>query len=559
MLHELVFVLLGYPGDIFVPYPPTEPSTFAIPTDFPLLHTTERECLNRLGQLGWIYLQINSFLSTTKDIKRNDTSRPHGAYVQALVTSLDQSLNDYRNDILDMEKRILSKEDEAGGGIVPLSLLVANLNRWQLLLPALWQFVRRLTQDPERYHGCGLFDLLLDQSRTGIYELRAEIEKMTIQLHDVLYRQLTAWMVYGQWVDPDHEFFIVPYTEDKDVTAWNRLYVVDYNRVPAHLPRSLVDSILFVGKAIATVNEMNKLPVSIIRHEDDSLLPFQAGRQQQQAIVIPTEMRKQHLELLLSLHSSQQNQQSVWTQYPRQLQTVVNRIRKSTADWLFTQVLVGEHGLHRYLQSFRNVFLLSFGDFTTNFIDECVAWRRRSLHAEHRGRTSSRSKTAILFRYQEINALLTKASLTTEAEDQLEGFSLLVDDEKLQQYSFSDLLLFDLRMILTFDLKWPIDLFLHKSDLKIYSYIWSFLISIKSTQMALNNLWKALRIHNSEESHTSSQYEGNEGYYERRVWRLRSSMLYWIDIVWNHLQVTLKEKKGLNASSNNFFFFLSLM
>jgi hypothetical protein len=532
MLHELIFVLLGYPGDVFKPH---ANSTFAIAPDFPLLHPTERQCLNRLGQLGWTFSEINLFINSVKDLKSttSDPTKPHGAYTQALITTIEQTLTGYRHDILAMEKRILNRNDEAGGGIVPLSLLTANLSRWFILLPALYNFVQIVQQESTKYHGCKLLDLVMDQARTGVYEFRAEMEKMMVQLHDVLYRQLTAWMVYGQWVDPDNEFFIVPYQQTAETntivnhTAWHRLYVIDDDRIPSHLSRALVESVLFVGKAIATVNEMDKPMLN------------------QQKIQIPKEMREKHLELLLSLHSScLSSLQTPWIRYPQQLQNVVSQIRRSTADWLFSQVLINEHGLHRYLDSFRHVFLLNYGDLATNFIDECALWRRRSLQISSdqpgsRERTSSpsnkTSKTAMIFRHQELNALLGKSSIGTEAEDQLSGFSLLLEDESTQQYPFSDLLLVDLRVILTFDLTWPIDLFLSQSDLKHYSHLWSFLISLKNAQMALNNLWKILRSTATSQDEIASE----DGFHERVVWRLRSFMLFWVDIYWNHIQVSM--------------------
>ncbi|GAA5805800.1 gamma-tubulin complex component protein [Helicostylum pulchrum] len=551
MLHELLFVLIGHSGDVFVPSPLSNSTTFAIPSDFPLLHPAEREGLNRLGQLGWTYSQINQFIVTVKENKSRDKEKPHGAYILTLVTAIETTLNDYRQDILDMEKRILNKEDDLGSNVVPLSLLTADLSRWETLLPALWKFIRLLQDNPERYHGCKLFDLLMDQAKTGVIEFRHQIEKMMIQLYNVLYRQLTAWMVDGQWTDPDNEFFIIPYTSIVDSnplaarTGWNRLYIIAYDRIPSHLSHSLVESILFVGKAIATVNEMDK-------------------------ILIPDAMRKKHLQLLISLHSSNSNHQtsSPWIRYPQELKKIVNEVRRSTADWLFSQVLVGDHGLHRYLNSFRRLFLLNYGDFAANFIQECALWRKRSLSSSssstrNRNNDNTRSvpestfsvnnktpsKTAMIFRYQELNALLGKASIGTDAEDQLHGFSLLLIDDETSQYPFSDLLLVELRVILTYDLQWPIDLFLGESDLKNYSNLWSFLISLKNTQMLLNNLWKTLRTGSNNNTHreetvirrhqNTSQFEDNDGYQERLVWRLRSLMLFWIDTLWNHIQTNV--------------------
>ncbi|KAL0089548.1 gamma-tubulin complex component protein [Phycomyces blakesleeanus] len=573
MLHELLFVLSGYPGDVFIPHPPQNPSTFVIPPEFPLLHPTERESLNRLAQLGFVFAQLTQFVASVKDLKQPNThQKPCGAYLQAVVTTLEGILNNYRQDIIAMEKRILNKDDEAGDNIVPIALLTSNLGRWELLLPALSKFVLILKTDPTRYHGCRLFDLLMDQARTGMPELREAMEKMIMRLHDVLYRQLTAWMVYGQWADPDEEFFIIR-TPDimnerentgSHATGWQRHYSLAIDRIPAHLSQSLAESILFVGKAIATVNSMGGGQLES-RSASSLLL------NKRQKIPIPEEMKKRHIRLLLSLHSSNANKKlrsSPWIIFPQQLQKVVQQIRKSTAEWLFSQVLVGEHGLQRYLESFRQIFLLGYGDLGMNLVDECSLWRQRSISsfstsvlnrsqpfAKHaRDEEDERpidpkplSKTAIIFRYQELNALLAKATVGTEAEDNLKGYSLewveKTKDIKNPSYQFADLLLVDGRCVLVYEMEWPIDLFLSQADLAHYSELWCFLIGLKNVQMTLGSLWKTLRsgkVDNksknplllSEESSTDVEGE----YRERVVWRLRFSMLFWVDTLWNHVQ-----------------------
>ncbi|KAI9025017.1 gamma-tubulin complex component protein [Phycomyces nitens] len=576
MLHELLFVLSGYPGDVFIPYPSQNPSTFAIPPEFPLLHPTERESLNRLAQLGFLFAQLTQFVASVKDLKQPKIrQKPCGAYLQAVVTTLEGILNNYRQEIIVMEQRILNKDDEAGDNVVPIALLTSNLGRWELLLPALWKFVLILKDDPVRYHGCCLFDLLMDQARTGMTELREAMEKMIMRLHDVLYRQLTAWMVYGQWVDPDEEFFITRApqitNEDDDLgahaTGWQRDYSLAVDRIPAHLSQSLAESILFVGKAIATVNSMGSGQLD--QRSTSSMLI-----NKRQKIPIPEEMKKRHIQLLLSLHSSSTNKKphfSPWIVFPQQLQRVVQQIRRSTAEWLFSQVLVGEHGLQRYLESFRQIFLLGYGDLGMNLVDECTLWRQRSISsfstsvsrpqpfAKHaRDEDEERpvepkplSKTAIIFRHQELNALLAKATVGTEAEDNLKGYSLewveKTKDGRNTSYQFADLLLVNGRCVLVYEMEWPIDLFLSQTDLAHYSELWSFLMGLKNVQMTLGGLWKTLRSGKVEKdkkplllSEDATDVEGE--YRERVVWRLRFSMLFWVDTLWNHVQVDKRIK-----------------
>ncbi|KAG0174935.1 Gamma-tubulin complex component 4 [Apophysomyces sp. BC1034] len=538
MLHELLFALSGYPGDVFVPYPPhpEQSFTFAIPSDFPLLHPAERDSLNRLGQLGWIYAQLKAFTTSVKNGKQTKDVASHGAYIQVLVTTLEHILNDYRHDILDMEKRILNKEDEAGGGVVPISLLISKLGRWELLLPALHTFVQKLQMEPQRYHGCRLFDLLMDQARSGISELRECMEKMIMQLHDVLYRQLTAWMVYGQWVDPDAEFFIMRCTNPKSTAGWQRHYDLAKDRIPKHLPLSLAESILFVGKAIATVSQMDDTPVLDDEEEDSGMTKSNVLVKKRRKIPIPEDMKKRHLQLLLSLHSchtDDKQRMSPWIVYPQQLQQVVQKIRRSTADWLFSRVLVGDHGLQKYLTLFRKMFLLGYGDLATNLVDVCSMWR----YPEHERR--KRNKNTMVFRHQELNALLVKASVATDIEDQLAGYSLQIvanDNIRQTEFRFSDILIADTRCILTYDMHWPIDLFLSQADLAHYIELWSFLIALKTVQVSLSKLWRILRGGNVQ---PIPEENDEDDYRERVVWRLRSHMLFWVDSLWSHVQANV--------------------
>jgi hypothetical protein len=73
--------------------------------------------------------------------------------------------------------------------------------------------------------------------------------------------------------------------------------------------------------------------------------------------------------------------------------------------------------------------------------------------------------------------------------------------------------------------------------------------------MLLNNLWKTLRTGNSNTSNINTsiatrhhestiqqfeQEDNDDDYQELLVWRLRSLMLFWIDTVWNHIQVSIE-------------------
>lgn len=534
MLHELIFVLCGFPGEIFVPHPlpPAQPATFVVKSDFPSLHPAERDTLNRLGQLGWLYATIKDYTRAKSNLSRHRNQ--HGSvYLQALVSVLEATLDDYRRDILSLEERILNKDLDCGQGVVPLSLITAELGGWELLLPALVGLVHQV----DTRQGSQLFDLLFQEARSGHAAYRAVIERMADALHDVLYQQLVNWMVYGKCESDD--FFIHDTSQTPDHRpsgpGWQRQYALVEDRIPAHIPLDLCTSILFVGKAVATVNQLDR------------------------RIAMPSDMKSSHLRLLLSLRSSStipSSSSSITTatattittstastaattlpkassslfSYTSRLHSVVHHIRRSTAHWLFSNVLVGEHSIVRYLDSFRHMFLLGYGDLASNVIDACDLWRRRTLDKDtHKNKKrvsasgSEEHRNEMIFRHQEFNALLAKASVGTDAEDQLDGYSVRLSTS--QHAPFDDLLLVDGYCTLRYDMRWPIDLFLGQAELARYSELWSFLIGLKNVQTTLSKLWRVLRESNAKDKD------------ERVLWRLRAQMLYWVGSLWSHVQV----------------------
>ncbi|KAI8970460.1 gamma-tubulin complex component protein [Mycotypha africana] len=555
MLHELLFVLLGYPGDVFKPSPASISSetatTFAIPSEFPLLHPTERASLNRLGQLGWNFYKISEAISQIREAssKHHSKSRTstlsdisYGSYIQAFTTSLENVLNQYRTAVLELEKEILDDTLGAGSNIVPLTLLTANLSRWEMTLPFLWkQLIQPIILSTKEtagdgnipnYYGCRIFDLILYHLKTtGVYEIRHILQTILEDLDAVLRRQLTTWMVYGQLIDPHNEFFI---SSD---------YKVNKELLPQHIPYSVAESILFVGKAIAIVNHQS---------QQQQLNSNNSKQQRRWEETIPEALQEKHLRLLSALISchSQQSSSSI-SHSSHTLQYVVSQIKKSTADWLFSTVLIGKYGLDHYVSSFRNIFLLEDGDLASNFIEACCIWKKRNIVLSDNDSNiinNNSNATTAKFRQQELNFILKKAAAsaisstsTLDATDVISSsllsrYQIIIDTD--QQLPFSDLLLPSIPVHLTFHLSWPLDLFLTKRDIRVYSHLWAFLISVKSTQLTLNQLYQYLLRDNS----TTSDNQAEDGYNERIVWRLRSFMLFWINTFWNHIQSNVISK-----------------
>lgn len=114
-----------------------------------------------------------------------------------------------------------------------------------------------------RYGGCRLLDLLYERAAAcGSPAVRVVLETLFQAVAtSVLYRQLYAWMVHGRIVDYHDEFFIAappgPAGRATDAgrtdNRWEAGCVLQMDRVPCFLGTTTAASILFVGKAVATL------------------------------------------------------------------------------------------------------------------------------------------------------------------------------------------------------------------------------------------------------------------------------------------------------------------
>ena len=60
MLHELFLALLGFPGDILVWC--EEENTMRVKDGFDLLTAGERDQINQIAPLGWLYMRFQAYI-----------------------------------------------------------------------------------------------------------------------------------------------------------------------------------------------------------------------------------------------------------------------------------------------------------------------------------------------------------------------------------------------------------------------------------------------------------------------------------------------------------------
>ena len=117
MLHELLFALLGFVGDIIV----EKDNTFCVKDGFDFLREGERDQINRLAPLGWYYVNLGQKVAHN-DLGWASTAKSK-AYMISMVQGVSDLLQEYVGDISYLEQLILAD------GPIPLSQVLQHLQK----------------------------------------------------------------------------------------------------------------------------------------------------------------------------------------------------------------------------------------------------------------------------------------------------------------------------------------------------------------------------------------------------------------------------------------------
>lgn len=230
MLAEILLVLAGHDSSLF-------PADNKLHPDFvPLLHPGERQCLESLGLLASRYRKI-------KDACQRLSNSP-SLYICAFCAKLNEILKDeYESLIVDTESKILCKDASyvGQGSFVPLSSIRAVFSQWDSPLAALESLMMHLEESPSWSPG-SLIDLLLARAETGIYRVSSLMTSLAEAVQRIWRAQLQAFLVHGV-LSPNDPLA----SED---------YVLYDSAVPACVSPVSRESIMYIGRAIATVKRL---------------------------------------------------------------------------------------------------------------------------------------------------------------------------------------------------------------------------------------------------------------------------------------------------------------
>lgn len=532
MLHDLLFALHGHLGTIFKENSDGE---VKVVPGLPFLSPSEESSLNRLLKLATRVISIKNFVELHKRTVHSNGNEhhsdglPHGLYLSAFCDGLSIVLEPYIQTLLDVEKDILSDP------LLTYMHILTAVEHYHLLFDAIDSLITTIRN--RKNHGCQILTTVYTVAQTGNKLIQDSMHKILQKLHIVLYNQLAAWLLHGLLIDRHNEFFICKQDKKMDDSSFvfqeRSILTLDSQMdtfhiraemLPSYIPSREADIILFVGTSLHLFeNDVHKVDsLSLQSSENVALrhLPKQDSHRER-----IEEKRQEFRTEFLSL----QKQEKFSLE---KLQASLDKIRSTVAKDLW-DICVVQANLESHLTMLKDFFLLGYGELYMVFLEEVshVMGRAVSKMTEYDVNRAFR-RSAVKVQLEEDDSALQNFRLTIAQAPK--------DGEKSISYHGDAGYIMDTDdtwslLGMSFNVKWPLHIIFTPSILSKYNKLFKFLLRVRRTQLALQNLW-ALQMSSSKFSLIHSDDDAD---LKRNVsnLNLRMHMSHLVDSLQYYLQV----------------------
>jgi hypothetical protein len=510
MLHEVLLSLSGHPSALFDAGPEHVSSTASR-----LLSPPEAELLSSIAHLSRLHRKVRDHAA------RIAASHP-STICRAVATSIrSRHLDLFQQKILDVESRILKQDASIVGAynIVPLAGVVYEFSGWVRLMEWFWQLITFImttnvsTKDGKEglkeSSGAQLIDRLRTEAQTGYPDIEGAARELGEIAETSWLRQLSTWLLYGRLsLLGSSDFFIQRDDEEPN----ELLFRVNHQLLPKFVTRHTAASILFIGKSlnqIRSVQTGSKTGSSPSNVSELDLLP-------------------KHVEILCLVSAPVA---------AAALSDAVASIRLSLSRNLLQHLLPREK-IVETLTILHQFFLIGRGEFALAIITEAD----QKMSTRHRGAASTKSTQSVkglLLKEAEVHQTLSRSlavlsslsDIDEHADDILDVAGQILrwrlHDSQSQRpgtpgrakdadmilpqmanLCFNQLLL-SVPCSLTMDVSYPLDLFITKADLEVYTTINSYLLAIRRAHLHLAQLWRNSSIRRDHPCPPGYQYSNS--------------------------------------------------
>ncbi|KAF5269803.1 hypothetical protein FQR65_LT05849 [Abscondita terminalis] len=516
MIHETLLYLWGCPGDLFK-FDSVENWINSIDIEN-FLHPGERELLQRIVVIGLDYHTIQEFIRAVnkqqmlqcKSIDGTIATITPGLYVKAFANGIDDVLEDYRNEIVHLEKILLKNSQ------LTLLFILSSVEKYVTQFEALKSMIQLIKG--ENLHGGLLIGKLHSYINSGIKSISAPAVKIMQSLNMIFYRFLCNWIIYGDLVDNYNEFFICDAhcadenflypNQPKEINSKHRddFFDIDFSKkhriakpcevrkfylnkemVPSNIPLATAETILFLGRIVWIIrNDPN-------RYTDDKY-QLKIKRDIWEGKDFECYRKLQILEEApfnsTLFHST------------------IEECRLKLTKYLW-KVVVDEAKLIDHLQLIRDYYALGRGELFQHFI---------LVAEEHLKETANEYIiTNLNFVFME-----TARKLYTENDKSYLRFELTLSNSQSKPITnpWS-------RLEINFNVTWPLHILFHPAAMGYYNQLFSFLLKVKKTHIDLHKIWL---------THKEGKHK-----LDPAVWTLRNNLMFIVNNLQYYFQVDVIE------------------
>jgi len=490
MLHEILLSLSGHPSALFDAGPGHVNSTASRHLSPP-----EAELLSSVAHLSRLHRKVRDHAA------RIAASHP-STVCRAVATSISSHhLDLFQRKILDVERGILTQDASIVGAynIVPLAGVVSEFSEWVRLMEWFWQLSTFIMssnasakggdKSSQESSGAQLIDRLRTEAQTGYPDIEKAARELGETAETSWLRPLSTWLFYGRLSSFGSSDFFIQRDDESD----ELLFRVHHQFLPKFVTRHTAASILFVGKSLNQIRSV------------------QAGSKSRNILsnVSELDLLPKHVQILSRVSAP------VAT---AALSEAVAAIRLSLSRNLLQHLLPRER-IVETLTILHQFFLIGRGEFAMALITEAD----EKMSTRHRGSAtikSDQSMKGLLLKEAEINQTLSRSlavlsslsDIDEHADDILDvagqvlhfrprdsqnhrpGTPGRAKDAEMILPNMTDLsfdqLLLSVPCSLTMDVSYPLDLFITKADLDVYTVINAYLLAVRRAHLHLAQLWR---------------------------------------------------------------------
>eukprot|EP00189_Rhodosorus_marinus_P000257 CAMPEP_0113967952 /NCGR_PEP_ID=MMETSP0011_2-20120614/9233_1 /TAXON_ID=101924 /ORGANISM="Rhodosorus marinus" /LENGTH=556 /DNA_ID=CAMNT_0000980927 /DNA_START=322 /DNA_END=1989 /DNA_ORIENTATION=- /assembly_acc=CAM_ASM_000156 len=250
MLQEVIYSLAGFTGDVVFEDPAPSASEAAglkLADGVPILEKSERATITRVLKLG----------SAARDLQYLRDVGCDSLYLSSVFESAGAIIEKFQEDLLDIERRA-GLELLTGATSLELAL-----RSWEAILPEASDcmrgaFERKLSgPDVLHYIQARSSRSLSNPSILRMYRLLINGCEATMRV------QLLSWLLYGDIIDPNDEFFI------EVAGDGGKAPQVREERLPAWMESKNAHDLLYAGQALAEMRQRkHEIKIDFGQHVD---------------------------------------------------------------------------------------------------------------------------------------------------------------------------------------------------------------------------------------------------------------------------------------------------